>query len=87
MTPEEFASTGKRLIEAGATFVGGCCGTNPEHIKAVINQISGKKPIKRDIKPYTAITSYQRSVIVDKDIAVIGERINPTGKKKLKHIC
>ena len=46
MTPEEFASTGKRLIEAGATFVGGCCGTTPEHVKALAEAVKGMKVLQ-----------------------------------------
>ena len=83
-TPESYAGSIEKMVEMGVSIIGGCCGTNPQHIKAVSELVAGKKPVKRNIKPYTAITSYQKSVIVDKDIAVIGERINPTGKKKLK---
>ena len=86
MTPEDFASTGKKLIEAGAAFVGGCCGTTPEHIKALAEAVKGmtvRKPlsVKRRI-----LTSERKLVEIEPDgnFLVVGERINPTGKKTLQ---
>ncbi len=83
-TPEEYAESIAQMIELGVSVIGGCCGTTPEHIKAVVKMLEGKKPFKRNIKPFTAVTSYQNTVILENSVAVIGERINPTGKKKLK---
>ncbi len=83
-TPEAYAKSIAKMIDMGVSIIGGCCGTNPAHIKAVAELVKNKKPTGRNVKPYTAITSYQKSVILEHDIAVIGERINPTGKKKLK---
>ncbi|MBC8535676.1 homocysteine S-methyltransferase family protein [Feifania hominis] len=82
--PEEFAATMEELAELGAAFIGGCCGTTPEHIRAVAQRCSGIK-----LKPFTAknetvISSYGRSVSFDNGPIVIGERINPTGKPRLK---
>ncbi len=83
-TPEHYAKSIEKMVEMGVSIVGGCCGTNPQHIKAVSKMLNGRKPLKREKKNYTAVSSYQKTVIIDDDIAVIGERINPTGKKKLK---
>lgn len=83
-TPEEYVIYIEEMIKLGVGIIGGCCGTNPMHIKKVSELVKNRKPEIRNVKPYTAITSYQNTVILDGDIAVIGERINPTGKKKLK---
>lgn len=83
-TPEGYAASIEKMVDMGVSIIGGCCGTTPEHIKAVTKLLAGKKPVRRNIKRYTVATSYQNSVVVDSDIAVIGERINPTGKKRLK---
>lgn len=83
-TPQEYAKYIDKMIELGVTVIGGCCGTTPKHIKKVCELTKNRKPVLRNVKPYTAITSYQDTVILEDNIAVIGERINPTGKKKLK---
>lgn len=85
ITPEEFASSCEKMIDAGVIIIGGCCGTTPEHINALSAMLRKKTPVKKEYKPVTAFTSARRSVILDNgSSAVIGERINPTGKKKLK---
>ena len=87
--PEAFAKNIASCVEAGASIVGGCCGTTPEHIRAVTERLSGVA-IQRatcDSRPAvpTTISSYSRCVELPLDDSlVIGERINPTGKKKLK---
>ena len=85
-TPEEFASCGRELVEAGAAFVGGCCGTTPAHIKALADAVAGVKAqaplsVKRRV-----LTSERgmAEILLDGNFMVIGERINPTGKKKLQ---
>ena len=85
MTNEEFASHMKKLVEAGAGILGGCCGSEPKHIKAVYDMIQGKQPARR--KPHQAILSTERTIFpikLDDPTRVIGERINPTGKKALQ---
>ncbi len=85
ITPEAFASSCEKMIDAGVTVIGGCCGTTPEHINALSKMLECKTPVRREIKSYTAFTSARMSVVLDgENTAVIGERINPTGKKKLK---
>ena len=80
--PEEFARDVAACIEAGATYVGGCCGTTPRHIAA----IKRTEDIKRETRTLpTVVSSYSRAVELPfDDSIVIGERINPTGKKKLR---
>ena len=86
MTPEEFASDMEQLIEAGAAVVGGCCGTTPEHIRALVQKVQGKTVLPPDPKVKRVVTSERANVAIDPNgrFLVIGERINPTGKKKLQ---
>ena len=81
---KEYASLTEKFIDMGVTILGGCCGTTPGYIKALKDILKDKTPKKREIKAITAFTSGTKSIILDKNIAVIGERINPTGKKKIK---
>jgi len=85
-TPEEFAACGKKLVEAGAAFVGGCCGTTPAHIKALAEAVAHiKAPAPLSVKR-RVLTSERgmAEILLDGNFMVIGERINPTGKKKLQ---
>ena len=85
MTPQEFASHMEKLVEAGAGILGGCCGSEPKHIQAVYEMIQGKQPQKR--KLHRAILATEREIFpieLDGPVRVIGERINPTGKKALQ---
>ena len=83
--PEEFASLVGKMLDMGVTMAGGCCGTTPEHIAALRREMEKRTPVKREICRVTAFTSAGRTVVLDgRNVAVIGERINPTGKKKLK---
>ena len=86
MGPEEFASWGAKLVAAGATYLGGCCGTTPAHIKALAAAVKNLPPTERkSLDNRLRLTSRSKTVIIDKDLAttLIGERINPTGRKKL----
>lgn len=81
---ESFSDFMKRLAEGGATILGGCCGTDPEYIRRTIEKTRELPYSLPDKKDYTAVSSYTHAVIIDRDPILIGERINPTGKKKLK---
>lgn len=82
----EFASYMKEIVEIGACVVGGCCGTTPEYIKAVTTLLKNQKLVPVEVKNKTVVTSYSQAVEIGaKNVPVlIGERINPTGKKKFK---
>ncbi len=86
MTPEEFAVLTRDLVDLGVSAVGGCCGTTPKHISALKSLIRGVKPIKVTPKYCSVLSSETKVVNIDIDgsFMVIGERINPTGKKKLQ---
>ncbi|MBN1798429.1 MAG: homocysteine S-methyltransferase family protein [Spirochaetales bacterium] len=86
MGPEEFASYTAELVLAGANLVGGCCGTTPEHIKRikqVVENSHGGAPVKQSL---SALSSSRGSLLITADdpLYIIGERINPTGKRKLQ---
>ena len=86
MGPEDFGSWAPKLLEAGATYLGGCCGTTPAHIKALAAALKNAKEPERPKQPKRLwLASRSKSVCVDKDLptVLIGERINPTGRKKL----
>ncbi len=84
VSPDEFANDLKDLIAEGVRVVGGCCGTTPDYITALFKNTSGTpaKPITN--KELTAVSSYTHAVVFDTDPILIGERINPTGKKRFK---
>ena len=85
-TAEAFAAAGKELLEAGASILGGCCGTTPEHIKALSDTVCGGSVRKMPARGRRVLTSERGFVEIELDgnFLVIGERINPTGKKKLQ---
>lgn len=86
MTPEEFATAGTALVEAGASIVGGCCGTTPAHIKALADVVKGM-PAPMIPTEKKRLLATERSVLeidLDGSFLVVGERINPTGKKALQ---
>ena len=89
--PDEFASDVIELVKAGASIVGGCCGTTPAHIGKVVESLKGSGLATGDLRRVqcprskTVIASGSRVVEISTDeTIIIGERINPTGKKKLK---
>ncbi len=81
--PEEFSDAAVRLAEAGVAVFGGCCGTTPAHIRMVTEKLAGMKRVKRDVKRHSVVCSAVNHVVIDQP-RVIGERINPTGKKRFK---
>ena len=86
MTPEEFADACEQLVDAGASVVGGCCGTRPDHIKALADRMRVKKvePIHKKNRPVLTSERGFVEVTLDGGFKVVGERINPTGKKALQ---
>jgi 5-methyltetrahydrofolate--homocysteine methyltransferase len=86
MSPEKFAEAGKALVSAGAAIVGGCCGTTEKHIKALAEAVKNMQVIKPLEKHRRVLASERKNVEIDLDgnFLVVGERINPTGKKKLQ---
>lgn len=86
MTPVDFAAWAPKLVAAGATYIGGCCGTTPDHIAAIAAAIKDcPTPARTPVTPCLRLASRNQTVEIDKDLptVLIGERINPTGRKKL----
>ncbi|WP_024866604.1 homocysteine S-methyltransferase family protein [Butyrivibrio sp. FCS014] len=96
MAPEVFVEEMERLIKAGASIIGGCCGTTPEFIAGLSARYKGEmkiepvdeegRPLARKINGHRYLCSERRALSFDLDdlFMIVGERINPTGKKKLQ---
>ena len=84
VNPEEFANAMAEIVEEGGCVIGGCCGTTPEHISEM-KKMCGNKQIKAPQKrSETIVSSYGKAVVFGEKPIIIGERINPTGKSKMK---
>ena len=84
VTPEQFADHIKKFVEYGAAVVGGCCGTDPEYIKLVKERLQGVSRVPCKKHRMTGICSPSNPVFFGNDTVIIGERLNPTGKKALQ---
>jgi len=86
MTPAHFAECMRDMALAGANLVGGCCGSNPAHIRAMKQKVRSIDPVPPLEKPVRVLTSERalQEIPLDGPFLVVGERINPTGKKKLQ---
>ena len=88
--PEDFARAQEKIFQKGFDILGGCCGTTPDHIKVMIGSVKkSSRRVNRVPKKRTAVCSYEKAVLFDNTAGsfgpvIIGERINPTGKKKMK---
>ena len=84
VSPKEFAGHMTEIAKLGAHIMGGCCGTTPDHISKMIEMTKDEKytpPVKKDL---TVVSSFSKCVYIGDSPVVIGERINPTGKKRFK---
>lgn len=84
VSPGEFAGYMGKIVSMGACVIGGCCGTTPDHIQTMTNFCRRLDIIPPSEKNDTIVSSYGQSVFLGKGSKIIGERINPTGKKKFK---
>lgn len=84
VTSEEFADHIKKFVEEGAVIVGGCCGTDPGYIRLVKERLKGVTSLRKRPLLRTGVCSPSRSVFFGDDTVIIGERLNPTGKKALQ---
>ena len=81
---ESFSDTMVKMAEAGALLLGGCCGTTPEYIRLTVEKTKNIPAVYPTRKTETLVSSYTHAVSFDGAPVLIGERINPTGKKKIK---
>ena len=84
VTPSDFAATVGEMLDKGVRAAGGCCGTTPDYIAELVAQTKGRKPTPITEKNTTVVSSYTHTVTFGNDPILIGERINPTGKKRFK---
>ncbi|MBR4708261.1 MAG: homocysteine S-methyltransferase family protein [Pseudobutyrivibrio sp.] len=86
MGPVEFTDACEKLYQAGASLFGGCCGSTPDHIKELVTRLKDKPQHRIKDEPLRVVTSERKNTWIDLDgpFMVIGERINPTGKKKFQ---
>ena len=86
MDAKRFGECMKMLVEAGASIVGGCCGTTPEHIQMMKEAVADMNVVHRKAPDKRLLTSERRTVAfgLNEHFIIVGERINPTGKKKLQ---
>ena len=84
VTPKEFVRVMEKIVDGGAAVIGGCCGTTPGHIRNMTESFGRRAVKKVDHKEETVVSSYGGAVVLNDCPVVIGERINPTGKKRLK---
>jgi len=84
ITLDEFSGEIASLVKKGVRVVGGCCGTTPKYINALCDKIKDLTPVEITPKKLTVVSSFTHSVEFGKKPVLIGERINPTGKKRFK---
>ncbi len=84
VSPEQFAEALKEIVQNGACVIGGCCGTTPNHISAMVQACKDMDIIKPSPKSDTIVSSYGKAVCLGEEPIIIGERINPTGKSRFK---
>ena len=84
VSAEDFAAEVSELVKKGVRIAGGCCGTTPEYIAATVNACADIVPLPVEKKNITCVSSYTHAVVFGEEPILIGERINPTGKKRFK---
>ncbi|MCD8199220.1 MAG: homocysteine S-methyltransferase family protein [Phascolarctobacterium sp.] len=84
LSPKEFANLMYGLVKQGVSIAGGCCGTTPDHIAALVKKCKGVPAGGCRNNGLTIVSSYGKAIVIGKDPLIIGERINPTGKPRLK---
>ena len=81
---DRFAQVMEEIARMGACFLGGCCGTTPEHIQKTVGRCKDVPLVLPQARKRTVISSYSQAVCIEGKTVIIGERINPTGKSKFK---
>ncbi len=84
LNPDDFAETVSLACDFGVSIVGGCCGTTPMYIKSLVEKLGNFSPKKRKVKVSTRVSSFSKVINFNDQPILIGERINPTGKKRFK---
>ncbi len=79
-----FAEYARKLVAAGVNIIGGCCGTHPGYIKAIVKVTRSQSPVERCLEPRTYFCSRTRTVELNGSVLIVGERINPSGRKSFR---
>ena len=83
--PSEYCEAVARMLDAGVNIVGGCCGTSPEYTAGERALLAGREPAPREVRDWFCVAGPQQVTSLRMgQVGVIGERINPTGKRKMK---
>ena len=89
LTPDELTRWLVEFVEVdGVNIVGGCCGTTPEHLAAVVDAVAGKKPRPRRVESEPSVSSLYQAVTIrqENSVLAIGERTNANGSKKFREL-
>lgn len=84
LTVDDYGLAVEKVLNSGVRIVGGCCGTNPDFIQKIRQLIDDIPPVALTPQKVTAVTSGSQTIVLNEGLHLIGERINPTGKKRLK---
>lgn len=84
VTVDDFVKCMEKAADMGARIIGGCCGTNPEYIRKLASALKGRAPKAIEKKNHTLVSSYTHAVEWGSSPVLVGERINPTGKSRVK---
>lgn len=84
VSPEQYAKDMKEIADIGVCYLGGCCGTTPEHIEEMVKACGNTEKSVPEKKSVLTVSSYSKTVVIGEKPVIIGERLNPTGKKALK---
>ncbi len=84
LEPERFAAWMEDFARSGVSLLGGCCGTGPDHVREYVSRIGHRPATEADVENIRALSSVDRLVIMDGGLRLVGESINPTGKKSLQ---
>lgn len=84
IAPEQYAKQVAAMVRRGVRIVGGCCGTTPEYIRLLKEQLGNVEPVRTEPFRVSACTSGTQTVVLDNITTEVGERLNPTGKKKMR---
>ena len=84
LTVDDYGLAVEKMLNSGVRIVGGCCGTNPDFIQKIRQLIDDIPPVALTPQKVTAVTSGSQTIVLNEGLHLIGERINPTGKKRLK---
>lgn len=83
LSPADFAEAMAQAVEAGVSVIGGCCGTSPDYIRALHDRLAAAVPGSREVRRVSRVCTATKTVEIS-GVRVIGERINPTGKKRFQ---